>query len=297
MPDEITPILLEKAVEKFAIPYKKLRQLAQDGKIATFRQGSAYIADENSIKAYLELERKIEGVKAYQAQIIEEKQEEINEIISQYDDFLFSMRTLNKTTHLFRVLIREFAQVIPDESYQKIFIEVSLGQSIYLVANKMNLTYDRVCAIYSHAVDIIEKKSGLLRKYRQISAQLLSDRHRKDIEIRNLKGYIEQLENLKGIENKKLEKKNIPEKVLALLTLRIQELPFTNRTIRCLMQENIYTIEDLIRYLTKHEGNLETLLSIPNFGSSSLKDLKQILRNYQIIDANEYCFLLEYVTI
>lgn len=297
MPDEITPILLEKAAEKYAIPYKKLRQLAEDGKIATSRRGSVYIADENSIKAYLELDQKVQGFEAYQAQIIAEKQEEVNEIISQYDDFLFAMRTLNKTTHLFRVLIREFAQVIPDESYQKIFIEVSLGQSIYLVASKMNLTYDRVCAIYSHAVDIIEKKSGLLIKYRQIFAQLLSDRHRKDIEIRNLKGYIKQLENFKGIENKKLEKKNIPEKALDLLTLRLQELPLSNRTMHCLMQTYIYTIEDLIRYLAKHEGNLGALLSIPNFGNASLKELKQILRNYQIIDINEYCFLLEYVVI
>lgn len=296
MPDEVIPITLHNAAEKFDMSYTELYNLGKNGQIALSRIGSILMTEENSIKCYLELKLSLEKQKRYLDQILLEKREEIDNTIALYDDFLFSMRTLVKHTRLFEILIREMAKVIKDDVYRRIFIDVSLGQSIYNVARKESFSYDKICSIYSYTLNTIERRCSIIPEYRKTIANLKSELRQKDIIINTLKEEITQLDKYNDIADRINPKKEIPKRVIYTLSLSIKnDLGLDVRTINLLYGLHINTIEDLFRYLCKRGCIFESLLEIPKLGKVSYNKLKQVLIVRNIIDRYGNSDLYEYL--
>lgn len=296
MPDEIIPITLHKAAEQFGFNYNDLHNLGKSGQIALSRIGSVLMTDENSIKRYLEFKSALNKQQRYFDQILKEKQEEIDNTISLYDDYLFSMRTLSKHTRLFKILIKELANAIKDDVFRDIFIEVSLGQSIYNVARKRSYSYDKVCSIYSHTVDVIEKRCNIIPEYRKAIASLKLEIRRKDILNNTLKDHITQIDQYNRIAAGIDTTKEIPTQAIYLLSLSIKnDMALDTRTTNILLTNYINTIEDLLRYLCKHDCVLTSLRELPKMGSTSYYRLVNSLIARKIIDRQGNSDLYNYL--
>lgn len=296
MPDEVIPITLHNAAEKFDMSYTDLYNLGKNGQIALSRIGSVLMTEENSIKCYLTLKSSLAKQQRYTEQILSEKREEIDNTIALYDDYLFSMRTLVKHTRLFEILIHELANVIKDDVYRRIFIDVSLGQSIYNVARKLSFSYDKVCSIYSHTLNIIERRCNIVPEYRKTIANLKLELRQKDIIINTLKEEITQLDKYNDIADRINPKKEIPKRVIYTLSLSIKnDLGLDIRTINVLSGLDINTIEDLFRYLCKRGCIFDALLEIPKLGKVSYNNLKRVLTVRNIIDHYGNSDLYEYL--
>ena len=89
---------------------------------------------------------------------------------------------------------------------------------------------------------------------------------------------------------------NIPDNALYILSLNIREnfnieQRMTNRS----QSIDIYTVEDLLRYICNHNGNFNSLMKIESFGPICLRRLKAILLKHKIIYESGYSYLLEYL--
>lgn len=296
MPDEIKPITLRNAAEKFGLSYIELYNLGKTGQIALSQIGSVMMTEENSIKCYIELKSNLSKQKRYLDLILAEKREEIDNVIAAYDDYLFSMRSLSKCTRLFKILINELANTIKNDDYRKIFMEISLGQSIYDVACERSYSYDKVCSIYAKTIDLIEQQCSIIPEYRKTIASLKIEIRKKDILNHTLEDKISIIDKYNKIAADINPTKEIPIKAVYLLSLSIRrDLGLDNRTVNLLLAQHIYTIEDLFRYLYKHDCALESLLEIHGFGKSCFSNLKKILIGRNLIDIDGYSSLYKYI--
>lgn len=292
----ITPIKLIDAADKYGINYTTLLGWGKIGRIVITKRGGVLYADEESIKADFELQESIKKHDEYLAKMIAEKEEEVSNIIAVYDDYLFSMRSLEKTIKIFPVVINELSELIKDEKTKDIFVNIALGKDIYRIARKYALSYDRTCAIYSHAIKIIEKRSGLFSKYKHKIVDLAGEIRILKLKNNNLKDHIARLEKIKGVSVEINEISAISGKSLYLLSLNIREnFNIEQRVCNCLQNNDIYTVEDLLRYVCNHDGNFNSILKIEKLGMICFKRLKSELQKHKIIDENGYSYLLEYL--
>lgn len=295
-PGGISPISLRVASQKFGINYKILVEWGKEGKIAFSKHGSMLMTDLNSIKCYLDLEEALKKQEKYLTDIIEEKQEEVNSIIAVYDDYIFSMRTLEKVTPLFKKIVNELSSLIKEDANRHIFTEVALGRNIYTVAKKNDISYDRVCVIYKALVDLVDRRGGVIDKYRSTVEEQELKIKELSILNRNLETTLKQLEKYGEITTRLKKTENIPPRVIYLLSLSIRsDLQLDTRTKNGLFSADIETVESLIRYLYSHDGRLNSLLENHILGKVSYNNLKNELSRRSIIDGNEYSYLLEYL--
>ena len=76
--------------------------------------------------------------KLYLQLIIQDKEEEINEIISQFDDYLFCLRSLKNISPLLKQIIAELSTFIDDKQDRYIFTEITSGAKILDVAKRIS---------------------------------------------------------------------------------------------------------------------------------------------------------------
>lgn len=294
--DIITPITLNDAVQKYNVNATTLRDWGKSGVIVMTRRVGSLIFDDASIKSYFNLQEKLKQHDEYLENMLTQKEEEVSNTIAVYDDYLFSMRSLEKITKLFPVVINELAQLINDEKTKDIFINIALGKDIYRIARKYSLSYDRTCTVYIHAINVIEKRGKIVSKYKSKIVELARKVQVMNLETNNLKDHIARLEKIKGITVDINELDNIPDNALYILSLNIREnFNIEQRVTNCLQNIDIYTVEDLLRYICNHNGNFNSLMEIESFGPICLRSLKAILLKHKIIDENGYSYLLEYL--
>lgn len=294
--DIITPIMLTDAVVKYKVDYLTLLELGKHNLIVITTISDIVFADENSIIKYFKFEEKLKNQEEYFTKLINEKKEEFGYTLIAYDDYLFSMRSLEKTIKIFPVIIDELSQLIKDERTRDIFINIALGKDISSIARKYSLTYDKTCSIYEHAIDQVIRRGSLFKKYSKRIIELAKQNRILNLLVENLKEHITRLQEAKGIYIEIDDLKNVPDHALYLLSLSIKkDLGLDLRCINTLNNAGFNTIEDLLRYVCNHNGKLDSLLEIPNFGSVYLGKLRKVLYNKSIVDENGYSFLLDFL--
>lgn len=101
---------------------KNIINWAKAGKITASRIGTTWMIDESSLKHYLSTHLKKAEQDKYLEQQIQEKEDEITEMIAHIDDFLFSLRSLNQISPVFKVIINEMSLLLPNKKMQEAFI-------------------------------------------------------------------------------------------------------------------------------------------------------------------------------
>ena len=137
MPEFIT---IEEAARITGFLSEEIQQWAISKKITSYvvKQG-VRLVDLTNLREFISHIERMGIQKLYLQLIIQDKEEEINEIISQFDDYLFCLRSLKNISPLLKQIIAELSTFIDDKQDRYIFTEITSGAKILDVAKRISL--------------------------------------------------------------------------------------------------------------------------------------------------------------
>ncbi len=133
-------ISIEEAARITGFPYEEIEDWVKSRKITSFhtRTGTRMVDTEN-LRDFIAHIEHLGIQKLYLQQVIQDKEEEADEIIAQYDDYLFCLRSLKNISPLLKQIIAELSTFIDDKQDRYIFTEITSGAKILDVAKRISL--------------------------------------------------------------------------------------------------------------------------------------------------------------
>ena len=133
-------ISIEEAARITGFPYEEIEDWVKSRKITSFhtRTGTRMVDTEN-LRDFIAHIEHLGIQKLYLQLVIQDKEEEADEIIAQYDDYLFCLRSLKNISPLLKQIIAELSTFIDDKQDRYIFTEITSGAKIQDVAKRISL--------------------------------------------------------------------------------------------------------------------------------------------------------------
>ncbi len=133
-------ISIEEAARITGFPYEEIEDWVKSRKITSFhtRTGTRMVDPEN-LRDFIAYIEHLGIQKLYLQLVIQDKEEEADEIIAQYDDYLFCLRSLKNISPLLKQIIAELSTFIDDKQDRYIFTEITSGAKILDVAKRISL--------------------------------------------------------------------------------------------------------------------------------------------------------------
>lgn len=133
-------ISIEEAARITGFPYEEIEDWVKSRKITSFhtRTGTRMVDPEN-LRDFIAHIEHLGIQKLYLQLLIQDKEEEADEIIAQYDDYLFCLRSLKNISPLLKQIITELSTFIDDKQDRYIFTEITSGAKILDVAKRISL--------------------------------------------------------------------------------------------------------------------------------------------------------------
>lgn len=133
-------ISIEEAARITGFPYEEIEDWVKSRKITSFhtRTGTRMVDPEN-LRDFIAHIEHLGIQKLYLQLVIQDKEEEADEIIAQYDDYLFCLRSLKNISPLLKQIIAELSTFIDDKQDRYIFTEITSGAKILNVAKRISL--------------------------------------------------------------------------------------------------------------------------------------------------------------
>lgn len=157
MANWLTPNLIS---EKYGIPESTLRSWKCLGYITSSTIDEHLLLDEDSLINLLKIHKSEALGEDYLQKIIKEKELERELLLSRCEDELFMLKTVMPYRELFRVVIHELGQLIPDKRLRDIFLAVSLGEPIVQIAKRHEMKYQEVVTTYKDILVDVSKNMG-----------------------------------------------------------------------------------------------------------------------------------------
>lgn len=290
-------IPVHKLAKEYETNIRNIINWAKAGKITASRIGTVWMIDEPSLKRYISTHTRKAEQKKYLEEQLQEKDEEISDMIAHLDDFLFSLRSLNHISPLFRIIINEMSLLLPGKKMQEAFVSISTGESIYEAAKKYGVSYDRMCTIYHKFLRMIATKSGFLKGYRNRLAEL--EYKVRELSLLNEKRKIEILH----LTSKDMSEEQLKElydqfgalssNVLDMYNMSLDtDVEIETRAFNILKANDIETVEQLYKYVAQF--SFKKLLDFHGMGSTSLRRLKYALRKKGLLDNKDTSPLIDF---
>lgn len=133
-------ISMEEAARITGFPYEEIEDWVKSRKITSFhtRTGTRMV-DIGNLRDFITHIEHLGIQKLYLQLVIQDKEEEADEIIAQYDDYLFCLRSLKNISPLLKQIIAELSTFIDDKQDRYIFTEITSGAKILDVAKRISL--------------------------------------------------------------------------------------------------------------------------------------------------------------
>lgn len=133
-------ISIEEAARITGFPYEEIEDWVKSRKITSFhtRTGTRMV-DIGNLRDFITHIEHLGIQKLYLQLVIQDKEEEADEIITQYDDYLFCLRSLKNISPLLKQIIAELSTFIDDKQDRYIFTEITSGAKILDVAKRISL--------------------------------------------------------------------------------------------------------------------------------------------------------------
>ena len=189
------------------------------------------------------------------------------------------------------LIVSEMRNLLNSDLKKIVFHALATKLSVEEVATHLGFTPQEVKDIFQAAIMDISIQSGFVREY-------LNNRIQKDIEINELNSKLQLLRNQLVMEEirhpaKKKTVSKIPyAKQKKLLSKPLTQcLDLETRTLTIFRSVDIYTLEDLLRYISTK--GIATLTLQKNFGSISLDRLEKELIRKGIFTPDGHCELYQ----
>lgn len=189
------------------------------------------------------------------------------------------------------LIVSEMRNLLNSDIKKIVFHALATKLSVEEVAEHLGLTPQDVKGIFQEAITDISIQSGFVREY--LNSSILKER-----EIRELYAKIQLLRNqlltesAKHPTQKKTTSKIPYAKQKKLLSKPLTQcLDLETRTLTVFRSVDIYTLEDLLRYISTK--GIATLMTQKNFGSLSLSRLENELISKGIFDPDGHCKLYQ----
>ena len=264
-------ISIEEAARITGFPYEEIEDWVKSRKITSFhtRTGTRMVDPEN-LRDFIAHIEHLGIQKLYLQLVIQDKEEEADEIIAQYDDYLFCLRSLKNISPLLKQIIAELSTFIDDKQDRYIFTEITSGAKILDVAKRCDISYDRMCYRYKNIVLRLQENM--------------------EYELRTL--YKAVLKSGLSLDAPK-SSFDIPTDAAKRISLPVTSLTLSPYIRKCLQKLELETMEDLLRYARKK--GLDSLLKIPGFGPLGLDQLKFQLEKHKIMNKAGDSDLYQYI--
>lgn len=189
------------------------------------------------------------------------------------------------------LIVSEMRNLLNSDLKKIVFHALATKLSVEEVATHLGFTPQEVKDIFQAAIMDISIQSGFVREY-------LNNRIQKDREINELNSKLQLLRNQLVMEEirhpaKKKTASKIPyDRQKKLLSKPLTQcLDLETRTLTIFKSVDIYTLEDLLKYISTK--GIATLTLQKNFGSISLDRLEKELIRKGIFDSNGHCELYQ----
>lgn len=189
------------------------------------------------------------------------------------------------------LIVSEMRNLLNSDLKKIVFHALATKLSVEEVATHLGFTPQEVKDIFQAAIMDISIQSGFVREY-------LNNRIQKEREINELNSKLQLLRNQLVMEEirhpaKKKTASKIPyDRQKKLLSKPLTQcLDLETRTLTVFRTVDIYTLEDLLRYISTK--GIATLTLQKNFGSISLDRLEKELIRKGIFDSNGHCELYQ----
>ena len=189
------------------------------------------------------------------------------------------------------LIVSEMRNLLNSDLKKIVFHALATKLSVEEVGTHLGFTPQEVKDIFQAAIMDISIQSGFVREY-------LNNRIQKDREINELNSKLQLLRNQLVMEEirhpaKKKTASKIPyDRQKKLLSKPLTQcLDLETRTLTIFKSVDIYTLEDLLKYISTK--GIATLTLQKNFGSISLDRLEKELIRKGIFDSNGHCELYQ----
>ena len=133
-------ISIEEAARITGFPYEEIEDWVKSRKITSFHtKTGTRMVDIGNLRDFITHIEHLGIQKLYLQLVIQDKEEEADEIIAQYDDYLFCLRSLKNISPLLKQIIAELSTFIDDKQDRYIFTEITSGAKILDVAKRISL--------------------------------------------------------------------------------------------------------------------------------------------------------------
>lgn len=242
-------ITLRDAALLFDANERTILYWAKQNNITLTKVGESWMVDDVAISKLFA--HNIRWGKEYMEEEISIREEALTNAILQIDDLIYLFKSVKRIAPIFRLIIQEMSQLIPNEQKRTVFMEVLSGKGISEVAKNSGLSFTRTCYLYESALAIVRSHQGFFSNHLTILADKETEINRLKIQNNNLKQHIKAIhtvlekERVKG-NNEELTgmaEENIPWTIVKLLSMNLlTELNLDTRTINCMKVLDIVTV-------------------------------------------------------
>lgn len=155
-------VTVKRLAERYDVSDATIRSWVGQGYVTHTKINSIMYVDEESLRACLEANARPGMDEHYLERMVEERQEEVDRVIAEYDDRLFLLKTQKGLRPLFELVIKALSEQIIDPLACDVFFTVSIGAPLEDVARFHNLTYDEVAHVYEETLRQLLHKWGMI---------------------------------------------------------------------------------------------------------------------------------------
>lgn len=203
----------------------------------------------------------------------------------------FIIEAFKRLTPDYLLIVSEMRNLLNSDLKKIVFHALATGLSVEKVATHLGLSSQEVKEIFQNAITDISIQSGFVRAH-------INNGIRREIEIDKLKSNIQSLKTqLTKDEIKYSAPKRTSSQIPYVKQKKLLSQPLTHsldletRTLTILKAVDIYTLEDLLKFISTN--GLAALKKRRNFGNLSLNKLEKELIRKGIFDPSGHCELYQ----
>ena len=270
---------IEEAAEKYQVSIRRINTWCKRQEI-TFTEIDHYLMlDENSLLECIERNTQL-------ALTNEEFERRKEKLIRENEENLFILQSLAPLTPMMRLIIKELAGMIQNENRRRMFLFVTLEGNFKKYAEESCQDFFYIRREFQILIRDIQSRIGFLKTYKDEMTYLKAALRLYEMNFgRNLFSK----NSLEKESPAAREKKN----AIHLLNTPIRDFEFDPRSSRVLGENGVQTLRELLKITYKYGWN--RINKLPNIGPTSLNKLINRLKQLNILDDEEGCYLYKYL--